>query len=337
MTLSTRVIPCLLLGLLGGLCLVGQPAHAYITFPVQTLGAALTDSDHVTLVKLDKFDREKGILVFTKVRDLKGKYPLNRMRHVFKLKDTPQHKGLGAVPVKPDETDWSYALKSAKEGNTAIVFSKRYEPYGDFGHVYINGLWYATMCPERDWDLWYAIYSDPRLLSQWHAGTPEQLATAIDIMMTGRKAYVPVLGKGTKADLRAGKATLYTLGAWYGIREFNAARDVLPEPLEPGSIPKLVKTLSSATEREKRAQAAGALGLLGPNAKIAVKALSERVTSDSSGTVRVAAADALARLGPNAKSALPALEAALKDPSMSHRKDVQTALKSAISQLKESK
>ncbi len=188
-------------------------AQAYITVPVQTLGAALDDSTYVTVMKVEKFDREKGLIVYNKVKDLKGKYPRDKVRHLFRLKDTPAHKGQGAVPVKPDETDWNYALKWVEEGKIAVVFSRKYDPYGVFGHAYIDGLWYAMMCPAEDWDLWYAIYSDATLLYQWYAGKAAELAPAIETMMAGRQAYVPVLGKGTKADLRAGKATLYTLGA----------------------------------------------------------------------------------------------------------------------------
>ena len=42
----------------------------------------------------------------------------------------------------------------AEAGKTAVIFSLKYDPYGDFGHTYIDGCWYATMCPQRDWDFW---------------------------------------------------------------------------------------------------------------------------------------------------------------------------------------
>src|SRR5262245_43672298 len=78
------------------------PAQAYITTPVVTLGAALSDSTYVTVVRVEKVSREKGIIIYRKVRDLKGKYPRDTFRHAFDLKNTPAHKGQGDVPVRPD-------------------------------------------------------------------------------------------------------------------------------------------------------------------------------------------------------------------------------------------
>jgi len=310
------------------------PALAYITAPVPTLGAVFADSTYATLVKVEKFDRERGVIVYSKVRDLKGKYPLERMRHVFQIHGTPQHMGLGHVPVRPDEVDWKYAVKWVEVDKFAVVFTRRYEPFGDFGHVYIDGLWYSIMCPGRDWDLWYAIYSDPNLLRQWHAGSPARLAEALEIMATGRTAYVPVLGKGNKAELRAGKATLHTLGASYLIRSFDAKRDILAEPLETTAIPNLLKVLATARDRDQRARAAGALGLIGSNDQAVVEALCRTVKADPSGTVRIAAADALARLRPRPQQALAAVEAALKDPAFGQRRDVHAALKDVLARLK---
>jgi hypothetical protein len=302
-------------------------AKGYITVPVQTLGAALAESTYVTVMKVEKFDREKGLIVYNKVKDLKGKYPRDKVRHLFRLKDTPAHKGQGDVPVRPNEIDWNYALKWVEEGKIAVVFSRKYDPYGVFGHAYIDGLWYAMMCPAEDWDLWYAIYSDGNLLSQWYAGKPADLPPAIETMLAGRQAYVPVLGKGTKADLRAGKATLYTLGAVPGVRVFDRKSAVLEEPLDKNSIPKFQKILKEGGPRDTRAQAAGALGLLGAEAKSAVDSLLDSVQKDSSGTVRMAAAEALIKIGVEAKTLLPIIETTLKDPAMSQRLDVQKAFK----------
>ena len=67
-------------------------------------------------------------------------------------------------------------MKWAEAGKTAILFTRKYDPFGDFGHTYIDGCWYATMCPPRDWEFWYAIYADPNLLNRWHCGTTDQLS-----------------------------------------------------------------------------------------------------------------------------------------------------------------
>jgi hypothetical protein len=312
-----------------------EPARAYITYPVVTLGAAVDDSTYVTLLRVEKVGRDKGMIVFSKVRDLKGKYPKETIKHVFDLKGTPAHKGSGDVPVRPDAKDWKYAVEWAEAGKTAVFFSRKYDPFGDFGHVYIDGLWYATMCPPRDWEFWYAIYSDPKLLSQWHAGPADPLMRAIESLAVGRSAVVPVLAGGSKDDLRTGKAKFQALEVRAGRRDFDPKRDLFANPLDASAVPGLVKSLADPSSRDVRARAAGALGLIGRSAKDAIVPLAAVVRSDTSGTARIAAAEALALLGADAKTAaLPAIEAALGDPKIAQRKDVRDALTRASNVLK---
>ncbi len=320
------------LALLAAACSL-PPAEAYITAPVPTLGAAVADSTYATLVRVEKVSPEAGVIVYTKVRDLKGKYPRDKIRHVFDLKNTPQHKGSGDVPVRPNEKDWRYALAWAAPGKTAVMFTRKYDPFGDFGHTYIDGCWYASMCPARDWDLWYAIYADANLLKQWHAAEPAPLVAAVEALAAGREAVVPVLATGDRDTLRAGKTTFHGLRVGPSVRDYAAERDKLPWPLDAAAMPGLTKGLADPS-RDERARAARTIGLYGPTAKAAVPALAEVVRNDPSGTARIAAADALAAIGPDARDALPALAAARADPLMANRKDVQDKLAEAAARLK---
>ena len=201
-----------------------QPAKAFITIPWPTLGT-LGRSTYITLVRVERVSKDKGLIVYRKVRDLKGVYPKDVVRNVFSLRNTPAHKGSGTVPVRPDEEDWTYAIEWARPGRTAVMFTLKYDPFGVFGHFYIDGCWYATMCPGRDWAFWYSIYSDPGLLTRWHCGTPAQLAAAIETMLAGREAVVPVMDRGTKADLRAGRAKVRGLKIGLNILDYNPKRD----------------------------------------------------------------------------------------------------------------
>jgi hypothetical protein len=296
------------------------PAQAYITAPVPTIGQ-LSESTYITVVRVEKVSREKGIIIYRKVRDLKGSYPKDRIKHVFDLKHTPAHNGPGDVPVRPDETDWRYAVQWAQAGKTAVLFTRKYDPYGDFGHTYIDGCWYATMCPPRDWEFWYAIYADPGPLSRWHCGTPAQLVPAIEAVLAGKEAVLPVLAEGSKDDLRHGRAKIRGLRVSAALRDYDPKRDLVTGLLDAGMVPSLVRSLQDPN-RDSRAAAARGLGLLGPVAKGAVPVLAEAVRNDGSGTVRMCAAEALAGIGPASHSALPALQAALHDPRMAQRKEV---------------
>jgi hypothetical protein len=316
------------LGLL--LCLLATSADAYITAPVQTLGQ-LCGSTYITLVQVEKFNREKGVIIYRKVRDLKGQYPRDRIRHAFDLQNTPQHKGAGDVPVRPDEKDWKYAMDWAREGRTAVIFALKYDPYGDFGHTYIDGCWYATMCPQRDWDFWWAIYADPALLTRWHCGKPDELAAAVDQILAGKTAVVPSLAGGTRDDLRAGKGRIQGLKVGLQIADFNLDRDrVAIGP--PREIPVVIKDLDHA-DRQVRLEALAELARHSATKEI-VAALGQVVSRDGSGTVRMRAAEALGKIGPEAKSARPALEAALKDPAMAQRPEVLKVLREVLDRLK---
>lgn len=213
---------------IGLLVLAWAPAaRAYITAPVQTLGQ-LCNSTYITVVRVEKVSKDKGIIIYRKIHDLKGKYPGDVIRHVFDLKNTPPHKGSGDVPIRPDEKDWKYAIGWAEAGKTAVVFSLKYDPYGDFGHTYIDGCWNATMCPQRDWDLWYSIYADPALLGRWHCGKSDQLVAAVKEVLAGKDAVVPVLAGGSKDELRAGEARFHGLRVSLRLTTFDAKRDGVP-------------------------------------------------------------------------------------------------------------
>lgn len=339
--------------LASSLLLVARAGDAYITAPVQTLGQLCAWSTYVTLVRVEKVSREKGIIVYKKVRDLKGVYPRDQIRHAFDLRNTPLHKGSGDVPVRPDEVDWKYAIAWAEVGKTAVVVSLKYDPFGDFGHTYIDKCWYATMCPARDWDFWWAIYSDPALLTRWHCGTPAELATAVEQVLAGKTATVPSLAAGTRDDLRQGRGKLQGLKVSLQLNDFNVGRDRVanwpPRPLpdilqdldhadpdarlsalaalgdlEPGHariVPGLVPFLKDV-QPERRLQAADLLTrtpsrLKETTAQVAPVAAALFESGDPDARRRAAAL--LARIGPAARPALPALVQALKDPGRDFR------------------
>jgi len=319
-----RLAGCMLAALVAWMALEPSPAPAYITAPVQTLGQLCGWSTYVTEVRVEKVSKEKGIIVYRKVRDLKGKYPRETIRHVFDLKNTPQHKGSGSVPVRPDATDWTHAMQWAEVGKTAVVVALKYDPYGDFGHTYIDGLWYATMCPARDWDLFYAIYSEPALLSRWHCGSPAVLIPGIEKMLAGKEAVLPVIAEGTREDLRNGKAKLKGLKVSLKIQDYQPQRDGVPTWADAEMVASLVKALE-APNRASRASAVRELALIGPEAKDAVSGLLT-VAQGKDDELRVAAVTALGQIGPPAKAALPAFLAALGDANPLLRRSAVRAL-----------
>ena len=59
-------------------CFKPDPAAAYIVSPPTTLGSMVKISTQVIVVKVEKVDRDKNVIVWRKVREIKGKWPSDR-------------------------------------------------------------------------------------------------------------------------------------------------------------------------------------------------------------------------------------------------------------------
>ena len=60
-----------------------RPARAYIGGPPATLGMMCLWSTHVTITKIERVDRDKNVIFFRKVQDVKGRWPAEVIKHVF--------------------------------------------------------------------------------------------------------------------------------------------------------------------------------------------------------------------------------------------------------------
>src|SRR5262245_19035511 len=60
-----------------------QPGDAYIGGPPLSLGMMCFWSTHVAIARIDALDRTKGVIIFRKVRDVKGKWPADVFRHAY--------------------------------------------------------------------------------------------------------------------------------------------------------------------------------------------------------------------------------------------------------------
>ena len=68
---------------LSAVLLWSAPARAYVEIPY-TLGRLITESTHVMLVRVEKVDKEKNLIIYRKVKDIKGTHPDRR--------HPPQHR-----------------------------------------------------------------------------------------------------------------------------------------------------------------------------------------------------------------------------------------------------
>lgn len=182
------MMPCrrlaLVLFLLAGSCIfLVRPAPAYIGGPPMTLGLMCGWSTHVMIARVERLDRNKNLIFFRKVRDVKGKWPAETVRHYFNP----------ALPNRQYVMDW------VEPGKTVVMCAL--ESY-KWGHTYIDGEWYAANT--GDWQLWNVSHSEPALLALY-AGRVSRLAEAVGKVVAGQEVIVPVLENGPEIAKRRGK------------------------------------------------------------------------------------------------------------------------------------
>jgi len=184
--------------------LVGsRPAPAYIGGPPASLGMMCHWSTHVITVKVEKVDREKGIIVWRKVSETKGKWPAEVIRQVVPA----------ALPERQHIFGW------AEVGKTTAMFAL--ESYR-WGHTYIDGLWYASNT--ADWQWWNVSHGEPIVLRTF-SGKPERLIGACNAILAGKEVVVPCLTDAPPEDLRLRKAKVQRLKASLKLLDYNPKRD----------------------------------------------------------------------------------------------------------------
>lgn len=187
-----------------GIILFGaSPARAYIGGPPATLGLMCAWSTHIILVKVEKIDKDKNVIVFRKQRDVKGKWPADVVR---------QNIGSGAA-------ERQHIMQWAEVGKTTMIFAL--ESY-KWSHTYIDSLWYASNT--ADWQWWNMSHVEPILLRGF-SGKQEKLIAAVNAIQTGQEVVVPCMVGDNMNDLALRRAKLQRLRASLKLLDYNPKRD----------------------------------------------------------------------------------------------------------------
>jgi HEAT repeat protein len=304
------------------LVFLGAPGQswAYIS-PLPTLGKVITDSRHVVVLEVDKVSRDKQVVIFKKVADLKGEGAPAVAKH--KLTEGLNPRQMRTI------LDW------AEPGKTAVCFQTDRSSLtcvGDF--------WYESAAGD---DSWWTMTTGRPELSFAYSGSPAKLRGHVTEMLAGREVVVtalkfrlltPVPGGGTERKWET-VDTVEAVGArrlmrgkdWpvWRIKASLKMPNTLPELIAghsellagdgPGGaedVPALVKALKHEDARV-RVEAAEDLGRIGPPAADGVAALLKLAEHDPDPLVRLEAAKAAAGIDPKNEAAVPLLVEALKD------------------------
>jgi hypothetical protein len=179
-----------------------RPARRYIEVPYP-LGRLLAESTNVLVMQVEKVDKQKNLIIYRKIQDLKGKHPTDVIRH-----------NIGQAGFHPRE--WQTIMAWADVGKMAVFMYN-----GGASETCIDTYWYQTYAGGEWWNMSHA---EPFLLRSF-AGKPEKLGQALQEMLGGREVTVPSMVDGNKDDLHHRRAKIHRLRASLKIQDYNPQRD----------------------------------------------------------------------------------------------------------------
>jgi hypothetical protein len=199
--MNHKAIWCFL-GVLCASAVGSSTAHAYIEAP-HSLGQVISLSSNVILVRVEKVDKTNNLIIYKKVKDLKGQHPTDTIKH-----------NIGKGGYNPRE--WQYTMDWAEPGKTAVFFHN-----GGAGETCIGNYWYQVGANGEWWGL---THGEPFLLRSY-CGNVEKLANAVTDINAGKEVVVPCMVDGNKDDLHVRKAKIQRLRASLKLGDYNAKRD----------------------------------------------------------------------------------------------------------------
>jgi hypothetical protein len=161
-------------------------AHGYIHFPPMTLKKMCDMSHQARLLKVAKFSKDKGVIVFEATESLKG-----QKSRIASFKQVLRADAVGAKPI----LDW------VAEGKTAVMFwieSKPDTPVRGLAYVFIDNYCYSAMYTQTT-NHWTIIRGEPDL-SACYYGSIEQLRGLVKDILQGKNVKVPVKNPKTKEN-----------------------------------------------------------------------------------------------------------------------------------------
>jgi len=192
---------CLCLCVTAGVLLAPDDARAYVeaAFPI---GKVISQSSNIVVMRVEKMDKEKRLIVYRKVRDIKGTHKGDLIKH-----------NIGRRGFHPRESQT--IMTWAQVGKVALFFHN-----GSASETCIDGYWYQAY--RGEW--WSMSHGEPYLLRAF-AGRPEKLAVAVTAMLAGREVVVPCMLDGDKKALQMRTAKIQRVKASLKIQDYNPKRD----------------------------------------------------------------------------------------------------------------
>src|SRR5262249_47292380 len=183
---------------------VSRPAWGYVE-ATYTLGKVITDSTNIVLVEVTRVQKEKGLIIFRKVKDLKGTYDSDQIRHNIGGGDRGYH---------PREA--KHVMSWAAVGQQAVFFCNE-----EASETCIGTYWYQCYREDQWWGMSHA---EPYLLRTF-CGDADDLAKGVIEILAGKEIIVPCMVDANRERLHDRKGKLQRLKASLARLEYDARRD----------------------------------------------------------------------------------------------------------------
>src|SRR5688500_5137281 len=152
------------------LALAPATARAFIEAH-HPLGRICKESTNIVVMRVERVETKKNLILYKKVRDLKGKHPQEQVRHNIGQRGS-------------HEREWKTVMAWAKEGREVVFFHN-----GAASVTCIDDYWYQCF-KEGEW--WAMSHAEPFLLRSYY-GPAGQLAEAIEKILAGKEVVVPAM------------------------------------------------------------------------------------------------------------------------------------------------
>ena len=182
---------------------IARPTRAYVE-AAYPLGRILNESTNVMVLKVETVDKQKNLIVYKKILDLKGQDSRTVIKH-----------DIGQRGFNPRE--WQGVMAWAEPGKIAVFFHN-----GSAAETCIDGYWYQVGA--GDW--WVMTHAEPYLLRSY-CGRPEKLAAMIPQVLAGQEIVVPCMVDGDKMTLQLRTAKLQRMKASMKLQDYNPAHDFM--------------------------------------------------------------------------------------------------------------
>lgn len=177
-------------------------SQAYIEAP-HSFGQVVAQSSNILVMQVEKVDRERNLIIYRKVRDVKGVHQGDIIKH-----------NIGKAGFHPRE--WQTIMAWAEVGKQAVFFYN-----GGASETYIDNYWYQ-MNAGGEW--WTMTHAEPFLL-RTYAGRVDRLPALVKDVMDGKEVLVPCMVDGNKDDLHLRRGKIQRLKASLKLQSYDQKRD----------------------------------------------------------------------------------------------------------------